>query len=159
MEFNKNKKLVSIVIPAHNEEAMLEQNLSIIVSYMQSIENKFDWEIIVVNDGSTDNTGKLADEFAATHNNIQIIHHKVNQNLGRALKTGFNQCNGDYIVTLDLDLSYSPEHIERLLNAIIETEAQIVVASPYMKGGKVSNVPFFRKILKPTTESIFIVGC
>ena len=73
MEFNKSKKFVSLVIPAHNEEAMLAQNLSIIYHYMQSIEDKYDWEIIIVNDGSKDNTGKLADDFAASHDNIHVF--------------------------------------------------------------------------------------
>ena len=85
---------------------------------MNTIKEKYDWEIIIVNDGSKDSTGKLADDFAASHDNIHVYHHKINQNLGSALKTGFDQCKGDYIVTLDLDLSYSPDHIERLLNAI-----------------------------------------
>jgi glycosyltransferase involved in cell wall biosynthesis len=63
------------------------------------------------------------------------------------LRYGFSQCRGDYVVVLDLDLSYSPDHIERLLNKIIETKAKIVIASPYMEGGKVSNVPWLRKML------------
>ncbi len=150
MNLGKRKKIISIVIPAHNEEAMLAQNLSIIVSYMQSIEDKYDWEIVIVNDGSTDNTKKLADDFAAKVNNVFVFHHKANQNLGSALKTGFSHCHGDFIVTLDLDLSYSPGHIEKMINALIENEAQVVIASPYMKGGKVSNVPFLRKFLSRT---------
>ena len=104
----------------------------------------------IVNDGSTDNTKKLADEFASKVDNVFVFHHKVNQNLGSALKTGFSHCHGDYVVTLDLDLSYSPDHIEKMINALIENEAQVVIASPYMKGGKVSNVPFLRKFLSRT---------
>ncbi len=113
MELNEEKKFVSILIPAHNEEAILNKNLSIIYEYMNTLTDKYEWEIIIVNDGSKDNTGKLADEFSVTHENIHVYHHKVNQNLGSALQTGFDKCNGDYIVTLDLDLSYSPDHIEQ----------------------------------------------
>ena len=141
------KVFVSIVIPAHNEEAILIKNLSIICKYMESIEAKYDWEIILVNDGSKDKTAELADSFASSRNNIHVFHHKNNQFLGGALRTGFQHCNGDYIITIDLDLSYSPDHIEELLNTIIVTGAQVVVASPYMKGGKVSNVPFLRKFM------------
>ena len=126
---------------------MLAQNLSIIISYVQSIADKYDWEIILVNDGSTDNTKKIADEYASKLNNVYVYHHKANQNLGSALKTGFINCRGDYIITLDLDLSYSPEHIQIMLNTLIENDAQVVIASPYMKGGKVSNVPFLRRFL------------
>lgn len=146
-KMNFAKPSVSIIMPAHNEEAIIVQNLSIVCKYMRTLESEYDWEIIIVNDGSTDNTAKLADEYAAARDNIHVFHHKENRLLGSALKTGFKHCSGDYIVTLDLDLSYSPDHIERMLSAIIETEAQVVIASPYMKGGKVSNVPFLRKFL------------
>ncbi|MGB8700279.1 MAG: glycosyltransferase, partial [Thermosynechococcaceae cyanobacterium] len=54
---------------------------------------------------------------------------------------------GDYIITLDVDLSYAPYHIDILLERILETQAQVVVAAPYMPGGKVSNVPYMRKAL------------
>jgi len=114
---------------------------------MQTIEDNFEWEIIIVNDGSTDNTAKLADAYAADNEKVFVYHHKVNQMLGNALRTGFKHCTGDYIVTLDLDLSYSPDHIEKLLIAIIESDAQLAIASPYMKGGKVSHVPFLRRFL------------
>ena len=147
----ENKKIsVSILIPAHNEEAIFNKNLTIIYNYMKSIEKMYNWEIIIVNDGSTDNTKKLADEFASKVNSVFVFHHKVNQNLGSALKTGFNHCHGDYVVTLDIDLSYSPDHIEKMINTLIENEAQVVIASPYMKGGKVSNVPLLRKLLSRT---------
>ena len=60
----------------------------------------------------------------------------------------FNNCRGQYIVVMDLDLSYSPDHIENdCFSAMQQTRAKIVIASPYMKGGEVSNVPFLRKIL------------
>ncbi len=147
MELNERKVLVSIIIPAYNEEAVFIQNLSSICKYLKSIENKYSWEIIIVDDGSTDNTKMLADEYAAEWPNIFVYHHKYNRMLGNALKTGFKHCTGDYIITLDMDLSYSPDHIERLLEEINESEAQVVIASPYMKGGKISNVPFLRKLL------------
>ncbi len=141
------KPLVSLVVPAYNEAGIIEKNLVIICQYMESLENRFSWELIIVNDGSRDETGKLADDFARTRNNIQVLHHIVNFGLGQALKFGFNNCRGDYIVTLDLDLSYAPYHIEQLLSKMQETRARIVVASPYMKGGRISNVPWLRKTL------------
>ncbi len=147
METQKRKTSVSIVIPGHNEDSVLKNNLQIVYSYMTNLEDKYEWEIIFVNDGSSDNTGKLADEFAATHSKIKVFHHKTNQLLGGALRTGFKRSSGDFIITLDMDLSYAPNHIEKLLSTILQTGAQVVIASPYMKGGKVSNVPLLRKIM------------
>ena len=90
---------------------------------------------------------RLRNDLAAQDQHIRVLHHKRNYQLGQALRYGFNNCMGDYIVTLDVDLSYSVDHIQPMLETIIETHAKIVVASPYMPGGKVSNVPFFRKML------------
>jgi len=56
-------------------------------------------------------------------------------------------CTGDYVVTLDIDLSYSPDHIKMLLERITTTPAKLVLASPYMRGGQISNVPTLRRVL------------
>jgi glycosyltransferase involved in cell wall biosynthesis len=143
---NLNKKpLVSIVISAHNEAAILEENLCKICDYMASLENSYCWELIVVNDGSKDDTGKIADTFAKGKENIKILHNKKNLYLGNSLRRAFQVCHGEYILTMDIDLSYSTDHIEKLLRAIIESQADVAIASPYMKGGKITNVPFKRK--------------
>jgi glycosyltransferase involved in cell wall biosynthesis len=68
-------------------------------------------------------------------------------NLGNALKTGFKNSKGNIIVVMDIDLSYSVDHIERMVDKLIETSSDIVIASPYMPGGKVTDVPFTRKIM------------
>lgn len=141
------RPLVSVVIPAYNEELILEKNLKILCDYLSSLERKYAWELIIVNDGSRDQTGPLAEAFASNYENVYVIHHEINFGMGQALKTGFAHCLGDYVVTLDLDLSYAPGHIDRLLTKIRQTKAKVVVTSPYMKGGRVSNVPGLRKFL------------
>ena len=142
-----HKPLVSLVVPAYNEAALLERNLTGLCQYMKSLEDEYRWEIILINDGSTDATGELAEAFANTRRNLHVFHHMTNLGVGQAFKLGFEHCQGDYIVTLDLDLSYSPDHIRKLLTKIRETSAKVVVASPYMKEGTVSNVPWLRRIL------------
>ena len=141
----KYKPLVSLVVPAYNEESIIEQSLSELCQYMESLEDEYRWELIVVDDGSSDRTGELAEAFAKDKDNVSVLHHMYNFRLKQALRFGFLYCRGDYVVTLDVDLSYSPDHIERLLTRIRETGAKIVIASPYMEGGKVSNVPWIRK--------------
>ena len=143
---NIAKPFVSLVVPAFNESAIVENNLGKICEYMESLEDEYRWELIIVNDGSTDGTGDLAESFATGRDNVHVLHHMYNFRLGQALRFAFNNCRGDYVVTMDLDLSYSPDHIEKLLATIRETRAKIVIASPYMKGGKVSNVPWLRRI-------------
>jgi glycosyltransferase involved in cell wall biosynthesis len=146
------KSLVSIVIPGYNEEAIIVQNLKRICDYMASLSKKYDWEVIFVDDGSKDKTGILADEFARCNSKIKIVHHVVNLNLGNALKTGFAHAKGDYTITLDLDLSYATYHISKLLETLEGTMADVVIASPYMKGGEVTAVPFMRLAMSRTVN-------
>ncbi|MEM6629155.1 MAG: glycosyltransferase family 2 protein [Bacteroidota bacterium] len=141
------KALVTLVTPAYNEADILDENMAELCAYMEGLESKYDWEILIVNDGSKDGTRELADSFAKERENIQVHHHEVNKNLGGALQTGFRLAKGDIIIVMDMDLSYEPSHIERLLNRMEETKADVVIASPYMKGGKNTKVPFTRLLL------------
>lgn len=141
------RPFVSLLVPGFNEEAVIEPNLQILCDHMTTLEDRYRWELVFVDDGSTDGTGGLADRFALSHPNVRVFHHPTNFGLGQALKYGFTHCRGDYIVTLDIDLSYSPDHIERLLARIRSSPAKIVVASPYMEGGRISNIPWLRRTL------------
>ena len=147
IEKDKKKPFISVLIPGYNEAGILKKNLQKFYDYLTKLESNYNWEIIFINDGSSDDTGKLADEFASSHNKVKVFHHKINQFLGSAIRTGFKNSSGDYIVTMDLDLSYSPDHIERLIDTIQDTEADVVIASCYMKGGRLTNVPFNRRIM------------
>ncbi len=142
-----DKTFISIVVPCFNEEAILSINLTTIINYLESKSHKYRWEIIIINDGSKDKTGEIADEFANQRHEIKVIHHPVNLNLGHAIQTGFRHSKGDIIVVLDVDLSYSVEYIEVMVDKLQEVVADIVIASPYMKGGKVTAVPFSRRVL------------
>ena len=139
--------LVSVIVPAFNEAAILERNLSLLCDYMESLEKCYRWEILVINDGSADDTGRTADTIARERKNVRVFHHPYNFRLGQALRTGFRQSRGDVVVVMDIDLSYSPDHIERMLDRMKETRAKIVIASPYAKGGRVANVPLLRRWL------------
>ena len=141
------RPLVSVVVPAYNEASLIQKNLTRICNYMRSLEDEYQWEIIVVDDGSTDETGKLAEAFASKNGNVSVLHHIVNLRLAQALKHAFANCRGDYVVTIDIDLSYAPYHMGELLAKIKEANAKVVIASPYMRGGKASNIPFLRRIL------------
>jgi len=150
----KLKPQISVILPAYNEESIIEKNVNILVDYLKSIADKYDWEIVIVDDGSNDGTGALADKLAKKHSRITVLHHHVNLNLGHALRTGFANAQGDGIVVMDLDLSYSASHIERMADALFHEHADIVIASPYMPGGKVTGVPKKRLILSKVLNRI-----
>lgn len=144
---NSLKPFLSIILPCYNEEAILESNVTKIQSYLDKGTSKYSWEILIINDGSKDKTGEIANALAEKINTVRVIHHPTNFNLGKALQTGFCNSRGEILVVLDIDLSYSVEHIDLMVDKLIETTADVVVASPYMKGGKVTAVPFFREAM------------
>jgi glycosyltransferase involved in cell wall biosynthesis len=143
----QSKPFISIVAPCYNEEAILEINIKALCGYLESKSYKYEWEILIINDGSKDKTAEIANELAKQNTAIRVIHHPTNLNLGNAIKTGFSNSKGEIIVILDIDLSYAAEHIETMVDKLIETSADMVMASPYMKGGKVTAVPFLRKMM------------
>jgi glycosyltransferase involved in cell wall biosynthesis len=139
--------LLSIVLPAYNEEALLEDNVAAIVEYLETLETEFRWEVIIVNDGSRDATAEISNRLAADHPSILAVHHPRNFGLGQAMSYGFANTAGDYVITLDMDLSYDVEHIGQLARSIRDGGARMVLASPYMEGGTIRNVPFLRRHL------------
>lgn len=145
MKASHDRPLVSIILPAYNEAAVLEENVGVIEQYLRSIEARYRFEIIIVNDGSHDQTGEIGEKLESRYSNLRILHHPTNFGLGQAFKTGFGESRGDFVVTMDVDLSYSPDHIGAMLDKIVSTRAKLVLASPYMKGGQLTNVPARRK--------------
>ncbi len=141
------RPFVSVLVPAYNEAGIVQANLARLCDYLEQRDDRWSWEVVVVDDGSTDDTVARAEAFAAERERVRILRHPRNFRLGQTLRYGFSQCRGQYVVVLDMDLTYSPDHIERLVERIHTTPAKIVVASPYMKGGKVTDVPAVRLFL------------
>lgn len=137
--------MLSVVIPVFNEEKLVERNIRRVVKFIQSYGEPV--EIVVVDDGSTDSTlekiGKLVNEF----NCVRIEIHAKNMGIGAALRTGLKSAKGDIIVTMDSNLTYPPEDIDKLLSKMGSTGADMVIGTPYTKGGDTKDMPFFRFFL------------
>ncbi|MEK7447849.1 MAG: glycosyltransferase family 2 protein [Planctomycetota bacterium] len=137
---------ISIVVAAYNENSIISETIQKIIELMKQ-QNKYEWELICVDDGSCDDTYSVAIQTAAGEPKVKILKHNHNYGQGRALRTGFAACSGDIVVTIDADLSYGPEYILKLGDVLIERNVDITLASPYAKGGEVVNVPFYRRLL------------
>lgn len=143
----ETKPLISVIIPAYNEEPILHGSLGQILQTLNA-QNDYDWELLLVNDGSQDQTGAIMEEVRTQiPEKITVIHHRTNYGQGRGLRTAFAYARGDYVVTMDADLSYSPDYICKLVGELETSGADIALASPYMPGGQVRNVPRYRYIL------------
>jgi len=126
----------------YNEEENVTKTLAEIAAVLQNYD---DYEILVVDDGSKDQTYELAEKFSSNNQHVKVLKHQTNLGMGYALRTGFEKAKYDIIVTIDADLSYSPNHIPLLVKELEKDETiDIVVGSPYMAGGTVEEVPFFR---------------
>lgn len=155
----ETRPLITVVTPAFNEEAILTENLGRLCDHLDTLRDRYRWELLIINDGSRDRTGPLADAFAATRPGVRVIHHPVNLNLGQGIRTGFAHARGEYIVVLDMDLSYAPDHVERLVDTLEATKCDISVASPYMKGGKCTAVPAMRLFLSKRANRFLAFFC
>jgi len=106
--------MISLIIPAYNEEKTIGEIID--------RARKFVDEIIVVDDGSTDNTRKIALKHKAI-----VISHRNNKGYIEALKTGFKYANGNIFVTMDADGEHDPNDIPKLVKPILENKADLVL--------------------------------
>lgn len=130
------EKKICIVIPAYNEEKFIGQ----VVSNLQSAGYK---NIIVVDDGSADNTKDLAVEQGAV-----VVEHLINRGQGASLKTGIDYAledGADYIVTFDADGQHRVEDLQAMLAPVTAGKADVVLGSRFMNPE--NKIPFKRKIL------------
>lgn len=149
---NPELPLVSVIIPMYNEEAVAARSLETVVAHLGNLADRFRFEVLVVDDGSTDDTRAIVEAFAADHPVVRLLAHRTNFRLGQALRFAIRASRGDYLVTFDADLTYSVDHITRLLDAISETHARIVIASPYMAGGETRGIPRSRLFLSKSAN-------
>ena len=134
---------LTVVIPMFNEAENVERTTRTVAAELE--KSILNWEILLVDDGSTDKTTEVAQTLNWQDPRVRIISYFPNQGRGKAIRTGFEKANGRLIATIDSDLSYDPHFILDLVNAFSEKpEVDIVIGSPYMKGGKAEGVPFFR---------------
>jgi dolichol-phosphate mannosyltransferase len=134
---------LSIVIPMYNEAENAEGTLRKVEEVLLAFNGSY--EIIPVNDGSRDKTLETLKRVASQNGKIRIVSYPKNFGRGKALRAGFKASSGEVIVSIDADLSYDPHYITGLIEVLNgDQDIDLVLASPYMPGGGVENVPFSR---------------
>ena len=115
---------ISVVIPLYNEDESLGELYSWIDKVMKA--NSFSYEVIFVNDGSTDRSWQVIDDLSKQSNNVKGISFRRNYGKSPALYCGFKEAQGDVVVTMDADLQDSPDEIPELYRMIIEDGYDLV---------------------------------
>ena len=123
----ESKPKVSLVVPCFNEE---ESVPSLVERLRILIDSQSGWEVLFVNDGSTDNTGPLLDAAAAQFTWARVCHHPRNLGLGAGVRTGLLNTSAPFVCTIDSDGSYPPESLPAFIE-LLEAGADIVTASPW----------------------------
>lgn len=124
--------MYSLVIPAHNEAENLPKLLEKSFSVLKKTKEKF--EIIVVNDNSTDNSDEVLKKLNEKIKRLRIVTRTKNPGAGYAIREGLSKVRGDIIITMDGDLSHDPAEIVNFLKFLKDYD--MVCGSRYVKGGK-----------------------
>lgn len=115
---------ISVVIPLLNEEESLNELYDWIVKVMQS--NHYSYEIVFVDDGSTDNSWKIIEELSHKDANVKGLKFHINYGKSQALNAAFKDAQGDVIITMDADLQDSPEEIPELYDLIVKDNHDLI---------------------------------
>jgi glycosyltransferase involved in cell wall biosynthesis len=137
--------ILSIVIPAYNEETGIAEIIARVLSERANIQATGieDLELIVVDDGSQDNTAEITDKLAQGSDILRLIRHAENKGYGAALKTGFSQARGELLGFLDADGTYPPEYFPALVKPALNG-SKLVIGS--RMSGADSQMPVTRRI-------------
>lgn len=151
MKMNDQGLDVSFIIPALNEE----KNLASLVERIARVAGGLNigFEIILIDDGSHDNTYHVMNNLASKHSQIIVIKNGCNQGKGYALQQGIGKACGEVIVTLDADGQHVPEEIPKLIRPILEDKADFVIGSRFSE--KRNNIPLRHLLGNKVTIALF----
>jgi glycosyltransferase involved in cell wall biosynthesis len=146
---------VSIVVPALNEEKTLARTVEWTLEVLKDVAP--DHEVIVIDDGSTDATGRIADELARRHDGVVVIHHRKPTGFGGALNAGFRAASKDLVSLIPGDCEFWPTDLPRFIDEILRTGADVVTSTVPNRP-----LPFYRHVLSwgwRTCMKIFLGEC
>lgn len=131
---------LTVVIPTYNEAGTLQE----VVARVQAVD--MPKQIIIVDDASTDGSAEVAARLAASSGNVTLLRHDRNRGKGRALRTGFGEATGDFVIVQDADLEYDPADYSKLLKPLLQGRADAVYGSRFLTSSE-HRVLYFRHYL------------
>ena len=138
---------LSVIIPAYNEEKRIGKTLEAIGEYLK--RQSYDWEVIVVNDASRDDTVKVVSDFVLSASNFRLISNEINRGKGYAVTCGMMEAQGELRLFMDADDSTSIDHLERMIPHI-NNGCDVVIGSLAVPGARVvqgGEEPWYRVLM------------
>ena len=135
--------LLSIILPCYDEEAAAGRFADELFPALDLLGVPY--EVIAVDDGSYDGTGAVLRNLAGERRNFKAVAHENRRGLGAALRTGFAAASGDWIATLDADLTFHPSQLRALLDSQKATGADMVCGSPFLSAAGATQVRWWRR--------------
>ena len=138
------KDVMSVVIPAFNEQENIKRIPTELLPVLGKMNVKY--EVLVVDDGSKDDTAKETRKIIQKHRNVRLVSHTKNMGLAEATRTGIKNANGNIIVFLDSDFTFHPREIPKLYAKYKSNNCDCVVGSHFSPQGSTDMI-FYRMIL------------
>jgi glycosyltransferase involved in cell wall biosynthesis len=138
------KPELSVLMPAYNKGACIFESISLTIKTLKDLG--IDHELIVINDGSGDQTCEECKKAMEKFANLKLVTYHNNSGKGHALKTGFYASSGEKIIFFDADLDYHPKQIKLFMDLMDEKNADVVIGSKRHRDSKVT-YPFLRRFL------------
>lgn len=138
-----DRSSISVICPMYNEGAKIQDNLHKLFDALSQLSHP--WEVILVNDGSTDDSFQKATAGFCNRTNFTVVTYETNRGRGYAIRQGIAAAQGDIIVVTESDLSWGGDIVARMVTKLTEDNLDVVVASPHAQNGKLENVPFLRR--------------
>lgn len=134
-----NFEKMTVFFPMWNEEAYIERALSAGRELCEELVRMGEietYELLIIDDASTDSTPELADKYAAEDPRVRVVHHPVNRKLGGSMKTGFANATGDLILYTDADLPFDMHDVHKAMRLMRYYEADVVSAYRFDRTGE-----------------------
>ena len=147
------RKQISVIVPCLNEEDSAD-NLSVALERLEGSLSSFEFQFIIVDDGSTDRSVEDLRFLFRNKSNVRLIEHGENRGIAAAIRTGILAAETEIVCSMDFDCTYDPVQFANLLPAMTDG-VDLVTASPYHPEGRVLNVPAWRLMISRCASTIY----
>lgn len=158
-----NRETLYVVLPCYNEEDNIEKLIKAWnMEESKLYEKKLLLKLVVVDDGSSDNTLNIVERLKKLYGNITILKHKGNKGLGEAINTGISYATSQedkgYLCIMDSDMTHEPHYISSMIDKLKKEKLHCVIASRYRKGSRVEGLSLYRKFLSYGARVVYTLA-